>query len=171
MWSYATPLSSRDISNAFDYLYPEPHLTLSDAVLRRQTHDIRQLTSATIHEDRYKTAAPLLAATLTRDPLLVSGLIVAQRLPWLLFTLISGALVDRLDRRKALFCANFIRALLTADYQLHLADHLRHDCAAAVCPCCSHIRPSVSLSVCCSTNGVSDGQNDWDRSDNADAFP
>ena len=44
-------------------------------------------------------AGPLLAATLTRDPRLVAGLAVAQRLPWLLFSLVSGALVDRLDRR------------------------------------------------------------------------
>jgi MFS family permease len=44
-------------------------------------------------------AGPLLAASLTRDPRLVAGLAVAQRLPWLLFSLVSGALVDRLDRR------------------------------------------------------------------------
>ena len=44
-------------------------------------------------------AGPLLAASLTRDPRLVAGLAVAQRLPWLLFSLLSGALVDRLDRR------------------------------------------------------------------------
>lgn len=58
------------------------------------------------------TAAPLLAASLTRDPLLVSGLIVAQRLPWFLFTLISGALVDRLDRRKVMQTANLGRFIL-----------------------------------------------------------
>ena len=44
-------------------------------------------------------AGPLLAASLTRDPRLVAGLAVAQRLPWLVFSLLSGALVDRLDRR------------------------------------------------------------------------
>jgi len=32
------------------------------------------------------------AASLTRDPLLVAGLVFAQRLPWLLFSLLSGAL-------------------------------------------------------------------------------
>lgn len=58
------------------------------------------------------TAAPLLATTLTRDPLLVSGLTIAQRLPWFLFTLISGALVDRLDRRRVLAIANISRFLL-----------------------------------------------------------
>jgi len=58
------------------------------------------------------TAAPLLAATLTRDPLLVSGLTIAQRLPWFLFTLVSGALVDRLDRRLVMQRANLWRFLL-----------------------------------------------------------
>lgn len=58
------------------------------------------------------TAAPLLAAALTRNPLLVSGLIIAQRLPWFLFTLISGALVDRLDRRRVMQRANLGRFLL-----------------------------------------------------------
>ena len=58
------------------------------------------------------TAAPLLAAMLTRDPLLVSGLTVAQRLPWFLFTLVSGALVDRLDRRQVMERANGLRFLL-----------------------------------------------------------
>jgi MFS family permease len=54
-------------------------------------------------------AAPLRAAGLTRDPLLVSGLVVAQRLRWFLFTLISGVLVDRFDRRKLLVAANAMR--------------------------------------------------------------
>ncbi len=54
-------------------------------------------------------AAPLLAAALTRDPTLVAGLVFAQRLPWL-FTLVSGALVDRLDRRVVLGAVNLARA-------------------------------------------------------------
>lgn len=41
-------------------------------------------------------AGPLLAASLTRDPVLVAGVAFVQRLPWLLLSLISGALVDRL---------------------------------------------------------------------------
>jgi hypothetical protein len=35
-------------------------------------------------------AGPLLAATMTRDPRLVAGLAVAQRLPWLLFALVAA---------------------------------------------------------------------------------
>lgn len=57
-------------------------------------------------------ALPLLAATMTRDPLLVAGTVVAAQLPWLLFALVSGALVDRIDRRKIILFANAFRAVV-----------------------------------------------------------
>ncbi len=61
------------------------------------------------------TAGPLLAASLTRDPVQVAGLMVAQQLAWMLFALPSGALVDRIDRRFAMTAAAVFRmvALLT----------------------------------------------------------
>ncbi|SDZ41312.1 Predicted arabinose efflux permease, MFS family [Amycolatopsis xylanica] len=59
-----------------------------------------------------KVAFPLLAATLTRDPVLIAGLSATQFLPWLLFALVAGALVDRIDRRKAMIYANLARALI-----------------------------------------------------------
>ena len=64
------------------------------------------------------TAAPLLAASLTRDPVLISGLVVAQRLPWFLFVLFSGAMVDRLDRRQVMRISNFCRFLLLGGISL-----------------------------------------------------
>jgi hypothetical protein len=57
-------------------------------------------------------AGPLLAASLTRDPRLVAGLAVAQRLPWLLFSLLSGALVDRLDRRLLMVRVDAVRCVV-----------------------------------------------------------
>ena len=57
-------------------------------------------------------ALPLLAATLTRDPRLVAGMAVAFTLPWLLFALPAGAIVDRLDRRKVMYRVNIVRAAL-----------------------------------------------------------
>ena len=57
-------------------------------------------------------AGPLLAASLTRDPLLVAGISFAQRLPWLLFSLVSGALVDRLDRRRVMWVVDGLRTIL-----------------------------------------------------------
>jgi MFS family permease len=61
-----------------------------------------------------RTALPLLAATYTRSPLLISGLVTFAFLPWLLFALPSGALVDRVDRRHAMCGANIVRAVSTA---------------------------------------------------------
>jgi len=57
-------------------------------------------------------AAPLLAASLTRNPLLIATLTFSQRLPWLLFSLMSGALVDRLDRRRVMATADLFRAVV-----------------------------------------------------------
>jgi hypothetical protein len=56
-------------------------------------------------------ALPLLAATLTRDPVLVAGLTSLAFLPWLLFALPAGAVVDRVDRTRAMAAANVVRAL------------------------------------------------------------
>jgi MFS family permease len=58
-----------------------------------------------------KVALPLLATTLTRDPVLIAGLSATQFLPWLLFAAVAGALVDRIDRRRAMVVANTARAV------------------------------------------------------------
>ena len=60
-------------------------------------------------------AGPLLVASQTRDPGLVALAVLLQRLPWLLFALHVGALVDRLDRRRIVVVADLVRAaVLTA---------------------------------------------------------
>jgi MFS family permease len=56
------------------------------------------------------TAGPLLAATLTRDPLLIGAVGAASFAPWLLVGLVSGALVDRLDRRRVMWTVDLARA-------------------------------------------------------------
>ncbi|MEU6641360.1 MFS transporter [Saccharomonospora sp. NPDC046836] len=61
-----------------------------------------------------KVAFPLLAATVTRDPILIAGLSAAQFLPWLLCALVVGGLLDRIDRRKAIVIANAARAVVVA---------------------------------------------------------
>lgn len=69
-------------------------------------------------------ALPLLAATLTRDPFLVSLLGFAQTVPWLLFSLVSGALVDRLDRRTVMWRTDIFRAVVISGLGLLVAtDH------------------------------------------------
>lgn len=55
-------------------------------------------------------ALPLLAATYTSDPLAIGGLTAAAGLPWLGFSLVAGALVDRLDRRVLMVVVDVARA-------------------------------------------------------------
>ncbi|HVX45480.1 MAG TPA: MFS transporter [Mycobacteriales bacterium] len=59
-------------------------------------------------------AMPLLAASLTDSPGLVSGVAVAGELPWFAFGLVAGAVVDRLDRRRLVLLVALIRAGITA---------------------------------------------------------
>ncbi|MFI7430008.1 MFS transporter [Micromonospora sp. NPDC049836] len=59
-------------------------------------------------------AAPLLVASLTPDPAAVAAAALAPQLPWLLFALVSGALVDRLDRRRLIVAVNVGRGLVLA---------------------------------------------------------
>ena len=68
-----------------------------------------------------RLAAPLLAITLTRDPVLISLLSALSLLPWLFFAVPIGAIVDRVDRRKALFLGNVARATigLTVSYTVY----------------------------------------------------
>jgi MFS family permease len=54
-------------------------------------------------------AAPLLIASMTGSPLVVSGAVFALMLPWLLFSLLSGGLVDRLDRRRVMVVVDWVR--------------------------------------------------------------
>ena len=59
-------------------------------------------------------AYPWLASSLTRNPLLIIGVLLTQRLPWLFFSLPFGVLVDRGNRRNLMIVANVARAALTA---------------------------------------------------------
>jgi MFS family permease len=66
-------------------------------------------------------AGPLLVAGLTDDPALVAGAAFAQQVPWLLFALISGAYVDRVDRRRLIVVVNVVRGLVLAGLALAVA--------------------------------------------------
>src|SRR3954452_21040370 len=68
-------------------------------------------TASKLGEGIGKVALPLLATTLPHDPVLIAGLPAPQFLPWLLFAAVAGALVDRIDRRRAMVVANSARAV------------------------------------------------------------
>ncbi|MEU7858431.1 MFS transporter [Nonomuraea sp. NPDC049141] len=59
-------------------------------------------------------AGPLLIATLTRDPLLISLSALVGWAPPLLFGLYAGVLSDRYNRRRIVLVANTVRAVLLA---------------------------------------------------------
>jgi MFS family permease len=60
------------------------------------------------------SAGPLLVASQTRDPLLVSMALLAQVLPALLFGFVAGAAADRVDRRRIVVGINLGRAVVLA---------------------------------------------------------
>jgi MFS family permease len=57
-------------------------------------------------------AFPLLAIRLTDSPVLIAGVAVVSRLPWLIFVLIAGALADRLDRRRTMIGVSILRTIV-----------------------------------------------------------
>lgn len=67
------------------------------------------------------TALPMVAAMLTNDPLLVSGLMVARFLPWLLIGLFAGVVVDRVDRGAVMVTVNLIRGAVLAGLAVAIA--------------------------------------------------
>jgi MFS family permease len=58
------------------------------------------------------TALPLLAATITRDPRLIALVGVAGTVPWLVFGLLAGGIVDRVDHRRLLIRVDIVRAAI-----------------------------------------------------------
>ncbi len=71
-------------------------------------------TASAIGDGMTLTAAPLIASGLTDDPRLISGVTVALTVPYVLFGLPAGVLVDRLDLRRAMLRVDFFRAAVVA---------------------------------------------------------
>jgi Transmembrane secretion effector len=59
-------------------------------------------------------AGPLLVASLTRDPFLVSMAVMSQWAPILLFGIIGGVAADRFDRKRMVVAVNLARGLVMA---------------------------------------------------------
>lgn len=59
-------------------------------------------------------AGPLLIASQTHDPFLVSLALLMEYLPFLLFGFVGGVFADRYDRKRMVIVANFGRALVLA---------------------------------------------------------
>ncbi|MGW4565732.1 MFS transporter [Streptomyces sp. NPDC004561] len=70
-----------------------------------------------------RTLLPLLVVAHHPDPAAVAGLTTVNMLPWLLFALPAGVLVDRVDRRRIVLGSNLVRAGALLAATPVLADH------------------------------------------------
>src|SRR6187402_3412950 len=60
----------------------------------------------------YQIVFPLLAIRLTTSPSLVAGVSLMLSLPWLIFALQAGSIVDRFDRRKVMVWVTCMRVFV-----------------------------------------------------------
>ena len=98
---------------------PSPLTRAADAVVpSRLGRSFRWLLAAStitnVGDGVALAAGPLLVASQTRDPFLVSLALFMQYLPVLLFGLIGGVAADRFDRRRMVMVANLGRAFVLA---------------------------------------------------------
>jgi MFS family permease len=75
---------------------------------------------ANLADGVFQVALPLLAVQLTRSPVLIAGVTVAARIPWLAAP-VAGALADRLDRRQTMVRVNLVRTGLLGGLALAVA--------------------------------------------------
>lgn len=71
-------------------------------------------TASNVGDGIVLAALPLLAATLTREPVGVAATTIAARLPWLVFGLFAGVIVDRADRLRMMMTTDVVRAIVFA---------------------------------------------------------
>lgn len=79
-------------------------------------------------------ALPLLAASLSSSPLLISAVTAAQYLPWVTFAPVGGALVDRWQRRRTILVTQAWRGVVMAGLALLVATgsaEIWHVCVVA----------------------------------------
>ena len=79
-------------------------------------------------------AAPLYVAAHTSNPLVVSAATGVSWLPWLLFALPGGVLVDRVDRRRLMIAIDWIRVAPLACWRSRCwPDGPASPCSTACC--------------------------------------
>jgi MFS family permease len=93
-----------------------PGRVIESVVPARLGRSFRWLLSATvinnIGDGVAISAGPLLVASQTRDPFLVSMALLSQYLPVLLFGVLGGAVADRIDRRRLVVAVDLGRAVV-----------------------------------------------------------
>ncbi|MFD3688451.1 MFS transporter [Nocardiopsis sp. NPDC058631] len=74
-----------------------------------------------VGQGAFAAAVPLLAATITSDPRMISGVLASVYLPWLVLSLPVGAFVDRYDRARLLWCSQALQAVIAGIIALLVA--------------------------------------------------
>ncbi|MBO2460441.1 MFS transporter [Actinomadura violacea] len=88
---------------------------MTDAVVKSPTGFGRLWTAQTVSslgDGVTHAALPLIALTTTRDPMALAVVTASGTLPWVLFGVLGGALVDRWDRRRTMWVTDTARAVL-----------------------------------------------------------
>jgi MFS family permease len=67
-----------------------------------------------IGDGAFAAAVPLLAVTITRDPLLISAVAAATYLPWLLLSVPAGAIIDRRDKVALMWRSQAVQGVVVA---------------------------------------------------------
>lgn len=78
-------------------------------------------TTSAIGDGVSLTAAPLMASTLTGDPRLIAGVTMALTLPYAIFGIPAGVLVDRVDLRRAMARTDFFRGAAVTAFAVFVA--------------------------------------------------
>lgn len=82
-------------------------------------------TISNLGDGMYLVAMPLIAAQLTRSEVRIALIAVFAALPWMLFSIPVGAMVDRLDRRRIMVTANLCRGAVIGLLAVTIAtDHV-----------------------------------------------
>jgi MFS family permease len=68
-----------------------------------------QATITNLGDGMLLAAGPLLVTTITREPFAVAASVFLQHLPWVLFGIPAGAIIDRVDRRRLTIVVNVLR--------------------------------------------------------------
>jgi MFS family permease len=71
----------------------------------------------------YVAALPLLAYTVTRDPRLIAFVSAAEFLPWLVWSLPAGVIVDRYDRAVLMWRSQVVQGVIIAMIAVLLLVH------------------------------------------------
>jgi Major Facilitator Superfamily len=91
-------------------LSPQPEIALAGSSGFQSSRLVAAASISALGDGLLVTALPLLAASLTKDPRLITGVYVAGRIPWA-FSPFIGALVDRIGRpRRTMMVADVFRA-------------------------------------------------------------